>query len=181
MAGEKTRDVDGISTIPLGVDATGTLTQDTAVAGVLKGTGTQFRTEFEKARLFLFFPNLSPPLMLKVKSFNAKDYGSNANGNPPTLQGEDIVYVENPPALGTIAGEDFQIISATLREFGLLNKGDGDARFDGVIGGATGTTLPVGQTEQFRLVSQTQNSTNEPKDAHWVDATGTLVEIYEQP
>lgn len=182
MAGEKTRDlINGISAIPAGVAATGTLTQDAVVPGVLKGTGTIFRTEFEKARIFLFFPNLTPPLLLKVKDFNAADYGSNPNGLPPTIQGEDVVWVEDAPALGTIVGESFEIVSATLRVIGLLNKGAGDAQLDGAVGGATGTTLPQGQTEAFQLVSQTQTGPNEPKDAHWLDATGTIVEIYEQP
>jgi len=176
MPGEITRDLDnGISAIPAGVAATGTLTQDAEVAGVFVGNGTDFRTEFAKPKLWLFFPDLTPPLLLKVRDFRPADKSGD------TVVGQDVVFVHNPPALGTISGESFQIVSATLRELGVLNKGDADAQFDGAIGGSTGTTLPVGQVEQFRITSQTQSSPNDTKDAHWVDATGTLVEIYEQP
>ena len=179
MAGERTRDVDGISVIPLGVDATGTLTQDTEVPTVFVGTGTDFKNEINVPRPFLWFPNTTPPQLLKVVDFTVKDKAYDPS-NPNATAGQDIAYVETPPAV-SVDGEDFQIVSATLREIGLQNKGDSDAQFDGVIGGSTGTTLPVGQSEKFSLVSQTQSSKNEPKDAHWVDATGTLVEIYEQP
>lgn len=184
MPGEFTRDVDNaISAIPAGVAGSGTLTQDTAVKNVLIGTGTSFRTEFAKMGLWLFFPALTPPLLLEVKDFTAKDYGSNSNGNPPTLQGNDVVWVDldKAPALGTIVGQSYEIVSANLREIGLLNKGDADAQFDGVIGGNTGTTLPVGQVEQFRITSQTMSGPVDKKGAHWVDATGTVVEVYEQP
>ena len=151
------------------------------VPGVLHGTGTLFRTELNKPRQFLFFPGLTPPLLLRVNSFTAKDYGSNPNGNPPTLQGEDIAYVENAPALATIVAAPFQIVSATLKMIRLYNKGAVTAQLDGAIGGSTGSTIKVGQTVSMDVQSQTQNSPNLPKDAHWVDATGTTVEIYEQP
>lgn len=176
--GETTRDLEnGISAIPKGEQATGTLTQDSVVEGVLLGTGTKFRTEFAKPRLFLFFPDTTPPYLLKVKDFNAADYDSQGN-----IVGQDIVYVENPPALASIVGQSFQVVQATLKAWGVYNKGTSTAQFDGAIGG-TGTTLEPGQTEASQESHKTQNSPYDPKDAHWVDATGAgnIVEIYEQP
>ncbi len=158
------RDVTGVSTIPEGVAGTGTLAQDAQVPEVLIGTGTDFYTELRKPRIFLFFPNTSPPQMLQVADYAAK--------NDPILPQEaDWVKVAVAPAVA-IAGESFVIISATLREFGVLNKGGADGTFDEV-------SIIQGETIKSQIAYTSGNGVVIPKDAHWVDGSGTVLEIYE--
>jgi hypothetical protein len=162
------RDVTGVATIPAGVNGTGTLTQDTEVPTILTGTGTDFYTELNKPRPYLFFPNTSPPQLLKVIDFNA-------SGDPVLRAAADWVKVKTAPGVA-IAGEAFQIISATLKRFSVLNKGGANAAngYDGVV------SIVVGETIDSPVVYENGSGDIIPKDAHWVDGTGTTLEINEQ-
>lgn len=155
---EKERIITGLATIPDGTAGTGTLSQDTNVPTVLIGTGTKFETEIgERPRPFLFFPNTSPPQLLEVDSYN----------------GDEWIKVTEAPGV-SISGQSFTIVQGLLSSFSVLNKGAGNGKYDN-------NSIIPGQTIFEETKYKTGNSGIVPKDAHWVDGTGTTLEVSENP
>lgn len=153
---EDTREVTGITAIPAGVGATGTLSQDANVPNVLLGTGTLFSTEIGQIpRPFLFFPNTTPPQMLEVQTYN----------------GDEWVKVKNTPGVA-ISGESFEIVDANLASFSVTNKGVLPGKYDNI-------SLPAKAVFEEPVIYKSGNSCIIPKDAHWVDGTGTTLFISE--
>ena len=123
---------------------------------VLIGTGTKFTEEIGQIpNPYPFFPNTSPPQMLAVKAYN----------------GDEWVSVRSIPTVA-ISGESFEIVNANLASFGIANKGAVNGSYDG---------LPIKPNSVFNepVRYKTGNSQVVPKDAHWVDGTGTTLEISE--
>lgn len=160
---EATRNVTGKTTLPAGVAGTGTLTQDSQVKEVLKGTGTNFYTELgNKPKLWLWFPTLN--LLLEVDEFAAKD-------DPFLPQAADWVRVKNAPALGTIAGVAFQVVSATLKSYRVRAIGAGS--LDGV-------TLTAGQIVDAPISYANGEGPIITKSAHWADGSAGALMITEE-
>ena len=160
---EATRNVTGKTTIPAGTAATGTLTQDAQVKEVLTGTGTDFYTELDnKPNLWLWFPSLN--LLLEVEDFAAKT-------DPVLPQQDDWVRVKNAPALGTIAGVAFEVVSATLKSYRVRAIGAGS--LDGV-------TLTAGQIVDAPISYNSGEGPIIPKSAHWADGTSGALMITEE-
>jgi len=163
MAAEVFRVIDNkVDTIPQGVDGTGTLTQNVEVSNVFNGTGTDLDVELGKnAEPWIFIPGTTPPQLLEVKAFN----------------GAEWVQTKTAPDVA-VTGEAFKIVFATRKNWGLLNKGNTSAYLNG--DSSNGIEIPFAQTETASAALWTGNSGYKFKDVVFVDATGTIVEVYEQ-
>ena len=124
-AKELVRNVTGIDTIPTKGDAaTGTLTQNAVEPLAFNGTGTELVTEMGQNTFlnWLFFPDTSPPQLLKVVG----------------IEGDEFVRVLTAPTVA-ITDETFHIVTAKNISFSVFVEGNAAGTYDGV-------SVPTGWT-----------------------------------
>jgi len=123
MAITTTRNVTGISTIPLGTAKAGTVTGET-VGGrfYLRGTGTDFNSFLSIARDNDYIFVESDYLLFQVKSVF-----------------KDVIEVDQDPT--AVSGATFTYVYANLASYTCTNQGSADADFDGAV-------MEAGVTEQ---------------------------------
>jgi len=170
MAGEKFPVLTNeVGTVPAGVAGTGLVTQNPVDDKIINGDGdTLFDTEIgtdigpTTPRPFIFIPGTTPPQLLEVVAVNGKDW----------------LKVKEAPAQ-TVTAEPFKIVFASLKQWGLLNQGNATAYLNG--NSTNGVPIDPGSTYVGPPITATGNSGYVFKDVIFVDATGTIVEVLEQP
>lgn len=163
MAGENHRiATNEVTTIPQGIAGIGSLTGNAVDDKVFNGAGTQLDVQIGiEPKVWLFFPNTTPPQLLEVHSFN----------------GSSWIKTKKAPDVA-ITGQTFVLVFANLKKWGFLNTGEGNAYLNGNSG--NGVPVVPGQTEDCPPTTFTASAGYDFKDVVYVDATDTTVEIFEQ-
>jgi len=170
MAGEKFPVLTNeVGTVPAGVAGTGLVTQNPVDDKIINGdANTLFDTEigtdigYTSKRPFIFIPGTTPPQLLEVVAVNGKNW----------------LKVKVAPAV-TVTAQAFKIVFATLKQWGLLNQGNATAYLNG--DSSNGVPIDAGATYNGPPITATGSSGYVFKDVIFVDATGTIVEVLEQP